>query len=131
MKKVIFVFFIALAISNIADAQSNNKNLDSKENIYASINNKISGEISVDELLNNSIAVSKINSTVTCFTFSFLNEAGEIVEQQIKGNKIGLLSDNVKNELIKAKKVFIDKIVVHEVTGRSFKLPALIFTIKK
>ena len=88
MKKVIFVFFIAMTFCHFADAQNNKDSLKFKPNVYASINKKISGEISVDELLNNSIAVSQSNSTVTSFTFSFLSEAGEIVDQQIKGNKM-------------------------------------------
>lgn len=131
MKKVIFVFFIALALSHIANAQNNNENSSLQPNIKASINGKITGAISINELLNNNIIVSLKSSVVASFTLSFATEDGNVIEIPFTGNKITLLSDSIKIKLIKAKKLSLKNIKAQDQSGKSYIVNSLIFTIKK
>lgn len=121
-----------MTFCHFADAQNNKDSLKLKPNVYASINGKTSGIISIDELLNNQIVLNVKNSKVEKFTLSFFDESGKnLFEHKFTGNKIGYLSENEKNNLLKTKKVYFENIVVIEESGYRYKVPALIFTIKK
>lgn len=70
-----------------------------------------------------------IKYTVTEFTIS-TDDEGDIVEQKVSGNSWAGKANNVMSKVAPGKTVYIDGIRAQAESGKSFKLPSLVYYIK-